>query len=307
LFLLIFSNFSTVFSRTFGIQCNDTITNEIRDVSNLSFQADIYGGTGLETIEYISDIAFYSYGGFGTNAHVVRSNLATGDGIAYAVSTNDPNSFTLQVSPVGETTPTDTLTITKSQYPTGEVEMVSTNELHFSWEIIQSGYHIILHKNATLVANPNLTSGYMFLESFSIENFGENFDLHQFTEYLHMDDISRLRDYDYDGKNETLLAINDFSTSGYPVFGKINLRRQSIDVGFVDDGRYAHITYEPFYRLMLTGETLEVSNSAYITSLAKNGANAEFEVSNDAYLLLVKSQMNLNTSFWQSEGANLSP
>lgn len=255
---------------------------------NLSFQADIYGGAGLEAISYNADLSFQSYGGFGTNSHVVSSFLTSGDQVAYAVSYNNPNSFTLDVSPRGGEVPTATLVVTKSQYSTGTVTLVNPNELHFSWEIIQEPYHLILHKKAILLENQDLTANYMFQESFSVENLGNPVDLHKFTEFLHMDDISRLRDFDSDGLNDTLLAVNNFSTSGYPVFGKINLRRQSISVEFADDGRYAQISYKPFYRLILTNGELEVSKSAYVTSLAKDGSSAESQVLSDAvYLLLI--------------------
>ncbi|MBN1485067.1 MAG: hypothetical protein JXA37_10120, partial [Chloroflexia bacterium] len=45
--------------------------------TSLAYQADIYGGTGLETIEYLSDLQFHSWGNFGINAHVLRSRLRT--------------------------------------------------------------------------------------------------------------------------------------------------------------------------------------------------------------------------------------
>jgi len=263
------------------------IFEEVHSVSNLSFQADIFGGTGLETIEYNTDLSFTNYGGYGTNSHVVRSFLQSGDQIAYGVYKSDPNSFLIEVSPEGFEESTDTLVITNSQYTSGTVEMINSNELHFSWEIIREGYHVILHKNAFLQTDPGLYSGYKFIETFSIENLGENINLFQFVEYLHLDDVAELRDYDGDVQGETLLAINNYSTSGYPIFGKINLRRQSISVN-ISENEYVGISYQPWKNLLYTGEKLEISRSAYVTSLAKNGTEAEQQVETDALYLLAR-------------------
>ena len=142
-------------------------------ISNLSFQADIFGGSGLETIEYVGDLTFYYWGGFGTNAHVFRSFLQGGDQIAYAVSWDNPNAFTFQVSPIGSTTPI-ILTITKAEYSTGIVTQPSPSELHFVWDVQKSGYHFKLHKKAILVSNSAVTAQKVINETFTVENLGTN-------------------------------------------------------------------------------------------------------------------------------------
>lgn len=253
-------------------------------VQNLSFQADIFGSSTPENIEYLGDLNFYSWGGFGVNAHVYRSLLQGGDQIAYAVSANDPNAFTINVSAVNSSTPM-TLTVTKAGYSAGLVTMPATNQLHFVWDVQQSGFNLRLHKTATLVSAPNVTAQYVIIETFAIENIGPQFDLHSFSEYFHMDDISRLRDYDEDGIYETLLAINNYSTSGYPVFGKVYLRRQSTTTDFVNDGRYAAIHHHPLYRSFPTGVQQEIVRAAYVTGLNKD-STAEQQVANNARLLL---------------------
>ncbi|MGA9351151.1 MAG: hypothetical protein WBW48_20425, partial [Anaerolineae bacterium] len=240
-----------------------------QQVHNLSFQADIFGGSGLETIEYMSDLNFYNWGGYGVNAHVYRALLQSGDQIAYGVSANDPNVFTLNISSLNSSTPV-TLTVTKTEYSAGTVTMPFDSELHFVWEIQESGFHLKLHKRVTIGFNPNITAQYVTSETFSIENMGPYFDLNAFSEYLHMDDISRLRDFDGDGTYETLLAINNYSTSGYPVFGKIYLRRQSTTTDFVNDGRYATVNHYPLYKAFPTGVEQEIVRAAYVTGLTKN-------------------------------------
>ena len=60
---------------------NPLLTDEIRaasstdlldlPVSNLTFQADIFGDSRPETIQYVSDLAFHSWGGYGTNSLIV--------------------------------------------------------------------------------------------------------------------------------------------------------------------------------------------------------------------------------------------
>ena len=253
-------------------------------VQNLSFQADIFGSSTPENIEYLSDLNFYSWGGFGVNAHVYRAFLQGGDQIAYAVSADNPNAFTLNVSALNSSTPI-TLTVTKSEYSAGVVTMPSANQLNFVWDIQESGFSLKLHKTATLVFNPAVTAKYVISETFTIENLGPYFDLNSFSEYLHMDDISRLRDFDGDGMYETLLAINNFSTSGYPVFGKIYLRRQSTTTDFVNDGRYATVNHYPLYKPFPTGVAQEIVRAAYVTGLTKN-STAEQQVASDARLLL---------------------
>lgn len=253
-------------------------------VQNLAFQADIFGSSTPENIEYLSDLNFYSWGGFGVNAHVYRAFLQGGDQIAYAVSADNPNAFTLNVSAFNSSTPV-TLTVTKTEYSAGIVTMPSANQLHFVWNIQQSGFYLRLHKTATLVSDPTMTAQYTIIETFSIENIGLQFNINSFSEYLHMDDISRLRDYDEDGIYETLLAINNYSTSGYPVFGKVYLRRQSTTTDFVNDGKYAAIHHYPVYRAFPTGVQQEIVRAAYVTGLNKD-STVEQQVANDARLLL---------------------
>jgi len=256
-----------------------------QQVSNLSFQADIYGGSSPETIEYWSDLKFYGFGGFGTNSLIYRSDLVPGsDGIAYAASAGNPNVFTLNVSSEDSGTPV-TLAVTTAEYSAGTVTMPSPNQLNFVWDIQESGLHLKLHRAATLVFNPAITAKYVISETFTIENLGLYFELNTFSEYLHMDDISRLRDYDGDGTNETLLAINNYSTSAYPVFGKVYLRRQSTATDFVNDGRYATVNHYPLYKAFPTGVEQEIVRAAYVTGLTKN-STAEQQVANDARLLL---------------------
>jgi hypothetical protein len=138
---------------------------------NLSFQANIYGSAGLETIEYLSDLKFYSWGGFGTNAHVYRARLqSSGEEIAYAVSANTPNAFSLNVIPQAGTPLT--LTVTSSAYQQGLVEAVSSNELHFTWDINQSGLHIKLHRYAKLIPDERVTVRNVIQERFAVENLG---------------------------------------------------------------------------------------------------------------------------------------
>ena len=86
-------------------------------VSNLSFQADIYGDSTLETISYIYDLSFHDYGGFGINAHIVRSGLRSGDQIAFAVSRDDINSFVIGVSQVGANVPLSLIHISEPTRP----------------------------------------------------------------------------------------------------------------------------------------------------------------------------------------------
>ncbi len=253
-------------------------------VTNLSFQADISGSSSPETLEYLSDLHFYSWGGFGVNAHIFRARIqSSGDEIAYAVSADTPNAFTLNAT-IDPNTPV-TLTITTAEYSAGTVTMPTPSELHFVWEVQESGLHVKLHRKATLVPNPNVTVGNVISESFTIENLGQPFVLDKFSEYLHLDDRARARDFDSDGRDETLLAINALTTSGYPVFGKIYLHRPNIRTDLISDGRFAtvnHLVNLPF----ASGVEQEISKAAYVSSTARNGTEAELQVANDAKLLL---------------------
>ena len=99
--------------------------------SSLSFQADIYGDSGLESIEYPSDFSFHGFGGFGNNAHIFRSRLVSGDEVAFAVSANSPNAFALEVtSQIGSPV---TLFVSKDAYSTGSV--IQPTESHFRFTV----------------------------------------------------------------------------------------------------------------------------------------------------------------------------
>lgn len=251
---------------------------------NLSFQANIYGSAGIETIEYLSDLKFYSWGSFGTNAHVYRARLqSSGEEIAYAISANTPNAFSLNVIPQAGTPLT--LTVTSSAYQQGLVEAVSPNELHFTWDINQSGLHIKLHRYAKLIPDERVTVRNVIQERFAVENLGPTIRVMSFTEYLHMDDRARVRDYNNDGRDETLLAINSFTTNGYPVFGKVYLRQEEIDADLVSDGIYATVTHSPYYQLS-TDSQVDIALAAYVSSAVQNDVDAEMEVAKDAAILL---------------------
>lgn len=201
-----------------------TTPADLQTVNNLSFQSDISGSSNPETLEYLSDLSFHSWGGFGVNAHVFRARIqSSGDEIAYAVSADTPNAFTLNTNIDPDTTVT--LTVSTAEYSAGTVTMPSESELHFVWDIQELGLHLKLHKKVILVPDESVTVKNVISESFTIENLGQPFVLNRFSEYLHMDDRARVRDFDSDGRDDTLLAINAFTTSGYPIFGKIYLHR----------------------------------------------------------------------------------
>jgi hypothetical protein len=268
-------------------------------VSNLSFQADIYGDSTLETISYIYDLSFHDYGGFGINAHIVRSGLRSGDQIAFAVSRNDINSFVIGVSQVGANVPDTELVINRDQYPLGTVEMIGGSQLHFVWEVNQSGYHIKLHKNAQLLTD-QVTSGFKFEEIYTIENIGSDFDIHYFIEYLHTDDDADIKDYNFDSIPETLLCINNYSTSGYPIFAKINLSDRIASYSKEADGEHVHIIYTPLIKTINPNRTIEISKSAYITSLAKDSNVAEMQIAMDASYILSQSRCEV-PFYWQRD------
>ncbi len=265
----------------------------IQEPGDLTFQADIYGSATPETIVYHSDLAFHGYGGFGTNSLVFHANLTGGDGIAYAVSASDPYAFTLNVT-IGSGDPV-TLTVTNSEYSAGTATMPSPSELHFVWEVEKSGLHLRLHRRATLVPDPRVTVQNVVREGFSIENLGPSFTLNAFSEYLHMDDRARVRDFDSDGRNETLLAINNFTTSWYPVFGKVYLHRPNITIELISDGRYATVSHL-VHQLFASGVEQEIAEAAYVSSTARNATDAELQVASDAKLLL-ESEDRLTLQF----------
>lgn len=139
--------------------------------TSLAYQADIYGGTGLETIEYLSDLQFHSWGNFGINAHVLRSRLRTsGDEIAYAISASDPDAFAFNV--IDQFSHTLQLHVTNSMYSAGTVTEPATNTLHFVWKIEDQGLHLNLHRTAILESEPNVTTEHIVREEFAIENLG---------------------------------------------------------------------------------------------------------------------------------------
>lgn len=270
--------------------------------SNLSFQADIFGDSDLETISYVSDLTFHSYGGFGTNAWVVGSNLQSGDGVCFAVSYDDNNSFVLGVSPDGASFPVTNLIVSKNQYSQGQVENDGDSQLIFSWETFQNGYHIKLHKNAKLIPDSNILSGFKYEESFAIENLGENFELQYFIEYLHSDDNSRVVDYDFDGISETLLDINDFSTSGYPIIAKVNVSTEDAFYSIGSDSSHYSIRHESIIKDINQGNIIEIAKSVYVTSLAKNAELAESQIATDASYIL--SQPRCEVPFYWQEDPN---
>ena len=250
----------------------------------LSFQADIYGDSNPETIEYLSDLAFHSWGGFGTNAHIFRARLrSSGEEIAYAVSASTPNVFSFDI--INELGERHTIGMPSSAYQSGNVEAVSATELHFVWEINDPYLHIKLHRYANLKENSDLATGYYIEEQFVIENLGADFTLMKFSEYLHMDDRARLRDFDADTREETVLAINNFTTSGYPVFGKVYLRNEEIFTQFASDGVYATVSNQPF-RSIPSNSQSEVSKAVYISATEKTALGAEGQLAQDACIFL---------------------
>jgi hypothetical protein len=251
-------------------------------VMNLTFQADIYGDSNLETINYVSDLNFHSGGGFGGNAGVFGSSMTSGDGTWFAVSIDDLNSYTFDINDLGGNS--ILLPITRAEYPLGTVSIPSPSMLHFVWEIQKSDLHIKLHKYAELVPDTQVVAQYVIYESYKLENLGPAFTLNRFTEYLHMDDQTTVRDYDGNGLDETLLAINYYTTTGYPIFSKISLPPY-LNRQYTLSGSYAkvdHLIDQP----ILVGTTANIARSAYISSTAKNPTDAEQQVANDAKSLI---------------------
>ena len=262
---------------------------EIRQVENLSFQADIYGGTTLETIEYLSDLSFHSFGGFGTNAHIYRANLVSGDQIAYAVSASDSYAFSLRATRLGGESVS--LEITNAEYTAGVVTMPSPSDLRFTWEIEQSGLHMHLHRRVTLLANSQIAAGSVISEVFSVENLGPAFTLDTFSEHLHLDDRAHARDYDCDGIAETLVAVNSYTTAGYPIFGKLYNQQQNLHTHMTIDGNYATATHHVYLPLATGGER-EFLTASYVTSTAKNSSEAEEQISHDVRTLLDTGELH---------------
>lgn len=254
-------------------------------VPNLAYQANLYGNSAPETIEYLADLNYYSWGGFGTNAHVFRSRLqSSGEEIAYAVSTDLPNAFAIDVlSPAGEQV---RLSVASAAYSNGTVEAVSSTEIHYVWDISQYGLRVKLHRYARLIRDERVTTKYVVQERFAVENLGPTITLIAFSEYLHMDDRARVRDYDNDGRDETLLAINAYTTNGYPVFGKVYLNRAQIVADLVSDGVFATVTQNLFVQNVGVGTWVDIDTAAYVSSVTQDDVNAELEVAKDAAVLL---------------------
>jgi choice-of-anchor C domain-containing protein len=261
-----------------------TETAGAQTVTNISFQADIYGSTSLERIEYPSTLAFTYWGGFGTNAHMYRSLIAGGDQIAFAIDRNIPLAFSMDVTTqAGDQL---TLSLASADYPNGTVESISSSELHFAWDINQSGLHVRLHRYAKLVPNDLVTVRNIIQERYEIENLGPNIELTGFSEYLHMDDVAETRDYDNDGETETLLAINNFSTQRYPVFGKVYLPLTDFETRFEITGNHAVVTQDLPDLRVNTDNRQSLTTAGFVSSIAKNAVDAGTEIAADAAVLL---------------------
>lgn len=261
---------------------------ELLSSENLSFQADIYGDAGPETIEYKSDLQFHSAGGFGTNAHIYLAHLRSGDGIAYAISADDPYAYTLQVAT--EDGVPKILTVTNADYSAGMVTMPSSNELRFTWDILQSGLHAKLHRHVTLQVNPNVTAEHVVQEVFTVENLGPPFTLISLSEYLHMDDRALAEDFDCDGIAETLLAINSYSSTGYPVFGKLYRQQENRLINMSISDNFATVNTQINGGLGVpiseTHGELELMSASYVSSTGKDEDSARQQIASDVSVLL---------------------
>lgn len=253
----------------------------------LSFKADIYGGQDPETIEYLSDLSFHSFGGFGTNAHIFRARLRSGDEVAFAVSANDPDAFSLHI--VNSDGEDKKISITNAEYSNGGVTRVSPSTLRYDWEVSREGVDFVLHRDVILRSDHQVVGQYVVQESFSIENLGSAFTLESFVEHLHLDDQAVKRDFDCDGVSETLLAKNGYSTSDYPVFGKVYEARPRTGQmrEFFIDGNFATLvsTWSPVLT-MQRNSSQEILTARYITSTAKNHEEAYVQIAADSWYLL---------------------
>jgi hypothetical protein len=267
---------------TSNLQPIETVSAQT--VPNLSFQADIYGNTNLESIEYPSTLAFTNWGGFGVNAHTYRSRLAGGDQVAYAISASRPNAFSLDV--ITQAGDPLTLSLASADYPKGSVEAISPNELHFVWDINQLGLHVKLHRYVKLFRDDRVTVKNIVQEKYEIENVGPNITVVSFSEYLHIDDATEMRDYNNDGKPETLLAINSFTTIGYPRFGKIYLAQVGFNTEFSLSGNHAIVKQSLFVPLANLGDRHNLTVAIFVSGLEKQRDTAETELARDAATLL---------------------
>jgi hypothetical protein len=267
------------------------IQTEADDASvpeDLSFQADIYGDQNLENIAYSSDLGFHSFGGFGTNSHTYAARLRSGDEVAYAISAHNPNAFSIEVTNADDDTVS--LLVTNDDYSSGTVSAPGPNQLQFTWAVEQSGIHLNLHRYIVLDENARVHAQHVVSEVFAIENLGDRFTLDSFTEYLHIDDKTAARDFDCDGVAETLLAINSYSSNGYPVFGKLYEQEQNLHTKFAIEGNYAtaqHFVYREFGEVAET----DILTATYVSSTAKNGIDAEQQVADDIRALLDPDQV----------------
>lgn len=249
--------------------------------STIAFQADIYGNTTPETISYISDLVIHGYGGFGNNALLYHADLNAGDGIGYAISSDVPNAFMLEILTGSGSS---TLGLTTGQYQLGTVSNPQTNELDFTWDIQQNGFHIVLQRVVVLKADPRLADQYAIEEIFSVNNPGPAFQLGAFSEYIHMDDRTASADYNLDGIPDTLLDLNYSSSINYPVFGKVYLDNPTLSMSI--SGNYASVRHAYPYPSIASGTTLVIGRSVYLSSTAKDAVQAGQQVATDASTLL---------------------
>ena len=272
-----------------------TLAESVATPPNLSFQADIYGDFQTETVEYLSDLTFHSWGDSDSTARIYRARLSSsGDEIAYAISASTPNAFSFDVIP--ETGERLTIAVASADYPRGTVVALPSGELQFTWDINQSGLHIRLHRYASLVHDNRVTN--VIQERYVVENLGPEFFLMSFSEHLHIDDRARTRDYDNSGRDETLLAINSSSTDGYPVFGKVYLRQEVVDVEVACDGIFATVTHG-LYTSIRSSSTKDMTLAAFVSSTTRNDIAADVQVAKDAAALLgldhVSNQWSVRT------------
>lgn len=253
-------------------------------VHDLYFNADIYGDEGLETVTYTADLAFQNWGGYGINAHVFRAFLTGGDQIALGISQSASEVFSLDIS--DDQGVASTLIVDPQAYSQGTTSNPTDASLQTTWELNQGGYQIQLIRDCTLEPNPDILGQYMVRETFSIRNLGKSFYINRFSESYHNDDLAEAGDFNYDGKVETLLVINNYSTHGFPVFGKIYsiADNTSIIMGIQASG-YVIVNHYLNYTAP-GGKRTNLSEARMITALVKDGLQAKRQVEKDAYFLL---------------------
>jgi len=257
-------------------------------VHDLNFSADVYGDSNLETITYTADLAFHSWGGYGINAHVFRAFLTGGDQIALGISQSASEVFSFDVS--DDQGVASTLIVTPQAYSQGLTSNPSDTSLQTTWEVNQSGFQIRLIRDCILEPNPDLLGKYLVKETFSIQTLGKNFYINRFSESYHNDDLVEAVDFDYDGKAETLLVINNYTTHGFPVFGKVYsvADNTSVVFGIQTDG-YSTVNHY-LNKPVSSGTRTNLSEARLITGLAMDGLLAKRQVEKDAYFLLKATQ-----------------